>query len=97
MEPSRSSPSTGSKAAKAQSSWPRPLSIPAAQKNNFKFLYDYEMPLRKRIELIAKEVYGANGVSYSEIALEKLKSLEANPATQKFGMCMAKTHLEFVL
>jgi formate--tetrahydrofolate ligase len=64
-----------------------------SQKNNFKYLYDYELPLRKRIELIAKEVYGANGVSYSEIALEKLKSLEANPATQKFGMCMAKTHL----
>ena len=63
------------------------------QKNSFKHLYDYELPLRKRIELIAKEVYGANGVSYSEIALEKLKSLEANPATQKFGLCMAKTHL----
>ena len=63
------------------------------QKNNFKYLYDYELPLRKRIELIAKEVYGANGVSYSEIALEKLKTLEANPATQKFGLCMAKTHL----
>jgi formate--tetrahydrofolate ligase len=63
------------------------------QKNNFKFLYDIEMPLRKRIELIAKEVYGANGVSYSEVALEKLRALEANPTTQKFGTCMAKTHL----
>jgi formate--tetrahydrofolate ligase len=64
-----------------------------AQKNNFKYLYDNEMPLRKRIELIAMEVYSANGVSYSEIAFEKLKSLEANPATQRFGLCMAKTHL----
>ena len=63
------------------------------QKNSFKHLYNYELPLRKRIELIAKEVYGANGVSYSEVALEKLKSLETNPATQKFGLCMAKTHL----
>jgi formyltetrahydrofolate synthetase len=63
------------------------------QKNNFKYLYDYALPLRKRIELIAREVYGANGVSYSEVAFEKLKALEANPATQKFGLCMAKTHL----
>jgi formate--tetrahydrofolate ligase len=63
------------------------------QKNNFKFLYDGNVPLRKRIELIAKEVYGANGVSYSEVAIEKIKSLEANPTTQNFGACMAKTHL----
>jgi formate--tetrahydrofolate ligase len=63
------------------------------QKNNFKFLYDSNQPLRKRIELIAKEVYGANGVSYSEIALEKIKALETNPVTKNFGTCMAKTHL----
>jgi formate--tetrahydrofolate ligase len=63
------------------------------QKNNFKFLYDSNVPLRKRIELIAKEVYGANGVSYSEVAFEKIKTLEADPITQNFGTCMAKTHL----
>jgi formate--tetrahydrofolate ligase len=63
------------------------------QGNNFKFLYDLEMPIRKRIELIAKEVYGANGVSYSEIALEKLKKLEADPVTNRFNTCMAKIHL----
>lgn len=65
----------------------------AGQKNNFKFLYDVDIPLRKRIELIAKEVYGANGVSYSEIALEKIKAIEADAATRNFGTCMAKTHL----
>jgi formate--tetrahydrofolate ligase len=64
-----------------------------SQKNNFKFLYDLDMPIRKRIELIAKEVYGANGVSYSDIALEKLKQLEQDPTTQKFNTCMAKIHL----
>jgi formate--tetrahydrofolate ligase len=63
------------------------------QKNNFKFLYDLDMPLRKRIELIAREVYGANGVSYSEIAFEKIKQLEQDPTTQKFNTCMAKIHL----
>lgn len=63
------------------------------QKKDFKFLYEIDMPLRKRIELIAKEVYGANGVSYSEVALEKIKAIETDPVTQKFGTCMAKTHL----
>jgi formyltetrahydrofolate synthetase len=63
------------------------------QKNNFKFLYDGNIPLRKRIEMIAMEVYGANGVSYSEVAIEKIRALEANPSTQNFGTCMAKTHL----
>jgi formyltetrahydrofolate synthetase len=63
------------------------------QKNNFNFLYDGNMPLRKRIETIAMGVYGANGVSYSEVALEKIKALEADPTVQNFGTCMAKTHL----
>ena len=33
------------------------------EKPNFKFLYPLEMPLRQRVETIAKEVYGADGVS----------------------------------
>jgi formate--tetrahydrofolate ligase len=36
--------------------------------NHFKFLYDLDTPLRKRIELIAKEVYGARGVTYTDEA-----------------------------
>jgi formate--tetrahydrofolate ligase len=63
------------------------------RKNSFRFLYDPDMPIRKRIELIAKEIYGAGGVSYSKPAIEKLKALEANPSTQRFDACMAKTHL----
>ena len=59
----------------------------------FKFLYELETPLRDRIELIAKEVYGADGVSYSDDALEKAKKLEADPETSKMGTCMVKTHL----
>ncbi|MEI6970955.1 MAG: formate--tetrahydrofolate ligase [bacterium] len=62
-------------------------------KDNFKFLYDLETPLRKRIELIATEVYGAAGVSYSSEAQEKIKKLEADPNTRKLGTCMVKTHL----
>jgi formate--tetrahydrofolate ligase len=63
------------------------------EKNKFKFLYDLKTPLRKRIELIAKEVYGADGVTYSDEALEKAKAFEADPLAGKLGTCMVKTHL----
>jgi formate--tetrahydrofolate ligase len=63
------------------------------EKNHFKFLYELTTPLRKRIELIAKEVYGADGVEYTPQALEKAKKLEADPEVQKLGTCMVKTHL----
>jgi formate--tetrahydrofolate ligase len=63
------------------------------EKNNFKCLYDLKTPLRQRIELIAKEVYGADGVEYSPSALEKAKALEADSEAQKLGTCMVKTHL----
>jgi len=61
--------------------------------NDFKLLYDLSMPLRKRIELIAKEVYGADGVDYSADAKAKLEKFEKDPAISKLGMCMVKTHL----
>jgi len=64
-----------------------------AVKNNFKFLYELETPLRQRIELIARNVYGAKGVTYSTEALAKLEGFEKDPAVRKLGTCMVKTHL----
>ncbi len=61
--------------------------------NNFKFLYEISTPLRGRIELIAKEVYGADGVEYSPEALTKAKKMEEDPEIAKLGTCMVKTHL----
>ncbi|HOL17102.1 MAG TPA: formate--tetrahydrofolate ligase [Bacillota bacterium] len=61
--------------------------------NDFKFLYELDTPLRKRIELIATEVYGADGVEYSAEALEKAKRMEADPKFKDMGTCMVKTHL----
>jgi formate--tetrahydrofolate ligase len=61
--------------------------------NNFKFLYELDTPLRKRIELIAKEVYGADGVTYTDEALAKAKAMEADPTSKTLGTCMVKTHL----
>ena len=63
------------------------------EKNNFKFLYELNTPLRKRIELIAKEVYGADGVEYTPEAEAKAKRMEADPELAEMGTCMVKTHL----
>ena len=63
------------------------------EKNDFKFLYELSTPLRQRIELIAKEVYGADGVDYTPEAETKAKKMEADPDLAKMGVCMVKTHL----
>jgi len=64
-----------------------------AQKPKFKFLYELSTPLSERIRLIATRVYGADGVSYTPAAQEKLKAIEADAELSKLGTCMVKTHL----
>ena len=61
--------------------------------NNFHYLYELDTPLRKRIELIAREIYGADGVSYTDTAQAKIKLYEQDPSTKAMGTCMVKTHL----
>jgi len=63
------------------------------EKNNFKFLYPLEMKLRDRVALIAKEVYGANSVSWLPEAEAKAKMLENDPKYADFATMMVKTHL----
>jgi formate--tetrahydrofolate ligase len=63
------------------------------EKVNFKFLYPQEVPLRQRVELIAKKVYGADGVSWAPDAAAKAKKFEADPKFQDFATMMVKTHL----
>ncbi len=58
-----------------------------------KFLYELSTPLSERINLIATKVYGADGVSYTPLAQEKLKAIEADAELSKLGTCMVKTHL----
>jgi formate--tetrahydrofolate ligase len=60
---------------------------------NFHYLYELDRPLAQRIELIAKEIYGADGVSYSHLAEEKMALVDGDPSLREFGTCMAKTHL----
>ena len=63
------------------------------EKTDFRFLYPDKMPLRERIEKIAREIYGAGGVSYSPLALEKAKRFETDPGLKDYCTCMVKTHL----
>ncbi len=63
------------------------------EKNEFRFLYPLETKLRDRVAKIAKEVYGADGVSWSAEAEAKAKMLEADPKYADYATMMVKTHL----
>ena len=63
------------------------------EENEFKFLYDLSVPLRQRVEMIAREVYGADGVTYTDEARAKMEAFEADPDASQLGLCMVKTHL----
>jgi len=63
------------------------------EKTEFKFLYELDQPVKDRIELIAKEVYGADGVEYSPEANASLTRIQKDPELSKLGLCMVKTHL----
>jgi methylenetetrahydrofolate dehydrogenase (NADP+) / methenyltetrahydrofolate cyclohydrolase / formyltetrahydrofolate synthetase len=63
------------------------------EKSEFKFLYSLDMPIKERIELIAKEVYGADGVDYSVEANKAIERIQKDPVLAGLGMCMVKTHL----
>jgi formate--tetrahydrofolate ligase len=61
--------------------------------NDFKFLYPLEMKLRERVATVAREVYGADGVSWTAEAEAKAKMLEADPKYADYATMMVKTHL----
>jgi len=63
------------------------------EKVNFKHLYPLDMPLRQRVDAIAREVYGADGVTWSPIAEEKAKRFESDKKFNDYMTMMVKTHL----
>ncbi len=66
----------------------------ADEPSDFRFLYDAAQPIKEKIEILAREVYGADGVDYSPEAEEKIK-LYTELGYDKTPICMAKTHLSF--
>jgi formate--tetrahydrofolate ligase len=59
----------------------------------FRLLYEDDIPLKDKIARIATEVYGADGVHYSETAENKIRDIESDKELRKMGVCMVKTHL----
>ena len=65
--------------------------IKACEKeNNFHYLYDIDMPLYDKIETIAREIYGADGVDYTKEARASLDEF-IKLGADKMPVCMAKT------
>ncbi|MFP3854135.1 MAG: formate--tetrahydrofolate ligase [Anaerolineales bacterium] len=60
--------------------------------SNFEFLYPLEWPIKKKIEKIATEIYGADGVSYEPLAEKQIENYE-KAGFGDLPICMAKTHL----
>tara|TARA_R110000782_G_scaffold80846_4_gene159946 strand:+ start:173331 stop:175007 length:1677 start_codon:yes stop_codon:yes gene_type:complete len=63
-------------------------------RNNFKPLYDWKLPIKEKIDVIAKNIYGADGVEYSKKALADLKKIDSL-GMSGFPVCMAKTQKSF--
>ena len=60
------------------------------KESNFKVLYDDSLSLKEKIETVAKEIYGADGVTYSPAAERELKRI-TDLVMGDFPVCMAKT------
>jgi len=60
--------------------------------SDFKFLYPLDIPIKKKIEKIAIEIYGAAKVEYAPLAQKKI-NMYTKMGFDKLPLCMAKTHL----
>ena len=60
------------------------------KESHFKLLYENDLSLEEKIETIAKEIYGADGVTYAPAARKELKRI-AEMGLSQFPVCMAKT------
>lgn len=70
------------------------IALAESGKSDFHPIYDLDMPLKAKIETIAKEIYGADGVNYTKEANKALKEFEAL-GYGKLPVCMAKTQYSF--
>jgi formyltetrahydrofolate synthetase len=64
----------------------------SSSKKDFKFLYELDLPIKEKIETIAKQMYGAKNVTYSEMAEQQIERY-TKQGFSKLPICMAKTHL----
>jgi formate--tetrahydrofolate ligase len=62
--------------------------------SKFRLLYELEQPIEKKVEIIAKEIYRAKGVNYSEAARTTLRRIH-NLGLEHLPVCIAKTQYSF--
>lgn len=60
------------------------------EENNFKFCYEDDLSIKEKIEAIAKKIYGADGVDFTQAAEKEIQNLE-KLGFSKLPICMAKT------
>ena len=70
------------------------VALAESGKADFKPIYELDLPLKAKIETIAKEIYGADGVNYTKEADKALKEFEAL-GYGNLPVCMAKTQYSF--
>ncbi|WP_347550237.1 formate--tetrahydrofolate ligase [Pseudalkalibacillus hwajinpoensis] len=61
-----------------------------SKENHFKPIYELHASLEEKIETIAKEIYGADGVEFTSKAMKQMKEFDQNGWDQ-LPVCMAKT------
>ena len=64
------------------------------QENNLKFIYDLSDGIKEKIEKIAKEIYGAEGVKFEEEALVEIDRIE-KMGYRELPVCIAKSQYSF--
>ena len=64
------------------------------KRSNFNFLYPLDIPVKEKIETIAREIYRADGVDYTPEAEAKIEQF-SKLGFADLPLCMAKTHLSF--
>jgi methylenetetrahydrofolate dehydrogenase (NADP+)/methenyltetrahydrofolate cyclohydrolase/formyltetrahydrofolate synthetase/formate--tetrahydrofolate ligase len=64
----------------------------AGEPSNFEYLYELDIPIRDKIEIIAKQIYGAGSVKYDGLAERQIAEFEEQ-GWGSLPICVAKTHL----
>lgn len=65
-----------------------------ADESNFKYLYDVNLSIKEKVEIISDKIYGADGVDFSELAEKQIAQYES-AGFGKLPICMAKTQYSF--
>ena len=66
----------------------------ANDEKSFKFLYELDLSIKEKVEAICKEIYGADGVDYSDLANKQIEQYE-KAGFGRLPICIAKTQYSF--